>query len=58
MSAFDDGYDLFKREPELMLVEVYWHAQARGYKKSEQNDYINGYRAARAKHDDYMREQK
>ena len=50
--AFNDGYDLFKREPELMLAEVYWRAQACGYNNSEQNDYINGYRAARARHDD------
>ena len=58
MSAYDEGFNLFKREPTLMLAEVYWRAQACGYKNHEQHVYVDGYRIARLQHDNHQRERK
>ena len=55
---FSAGFDLFKKEPELMLAEVWRRAHALGHSFDDQHTYVDGFCAARAKHDDYLREQK
>lgn len=55
MNAFDEGFDLFKREPELMLTEVWWRAHA---KDGDPQEFVEGYKAARKQHDEYKTESK
>jgi len=55
--AFDAGFDLFKREPELILADVWWRAP-KGASFPEQHEFVEGYRAAREKHDEYEREKR
>lgn len=54
MSAYELGFDLFKQNPDLTLVQVMWL----GPKDIEALDFLEGYKAARRQHDDYQREKK
>jgi hypothetical protein len=56
--AFDQGFELFKREPELLGVEVWWRANKAVDKVQDQFDYVTGYMTGRHQRDDYEREKK
>jgi hypothetical protein len=49
---FDDGYELFKKYPDLLLVEV-WHWAGIG---ADAEEFVEGYKAARAKRDAFTEE--
>jgi hypothetical protein len=53
MNAYDKGFELFRREPELLLVEVCQRAAL-----EDQTDFLAGYIAARRQRDEYEREAK
>jgi len=55
--AFDAGFDLFKREPELILSAVWWRAP-KGAPFPEQHEFVEGYREARRQRDEYERERR
>jgi hypothetical protein len=57
-AAFDQGFELFKREPELLGVEVWWRATEAVSKVQDQFDYVTGYMTGRHQRDDYEREKK
>src|SRR5262245_36578528 len=52
---FDFGFDLFKREPDLMLVEVWRRATSYTGNFGEQHEVVEGYREARRQRDEYRR---
>lgn len=54
MSAYEQGFDLFKQQPDLTLGEVAWLGPKT---LNEAFDFLEGYKAARRQHDDYKREQ-
>ena len=49
MTAYDQGYDLYKREPN---VEV-WHKLSSNLTRDEQIDFLQGYSTARLRKDGY-----
>ena len=63
--AFDDGFNLFKSEPDLTLTEV-WRmkpikvesfAEAKAA-RAEQEEFVAGYQAARRQHDAFLQEKR
>jgi hypothetical protein len=54
---FELGHALFKRAPELMLVEVWWRADKMSRRIEDQHNFISGYQTARRQNDEYRREQ-
>lgn len=53
---FDAGQALFKREPELLGIEVWWYASERIESQQGQHDFVAGYMTGRRQHDEYERE--
>lgn len=56
VEAFDSGAELHKAEPELHLVEVGRRASARFSDTAGQLWFLEGYKAARAVRDEFLRE--
>jgi hypothetical protein len=54
MTSYDQGYDLFKRHPELLLAQVWWRAP-KDFTKEQANEFVDGHRAARWQ-DEFERE--
>ena len=54
-NPFDDGYEQFKTQPDLLLVEV-WRLAMAFADHDEAEAFVSGYQAARAKHDAYKAE--
>jgi hypothetical protein len=54
--AFDLGYELFKREPELLGVEVWWRAAETIESFQGQIDFVTGFMTGRHQRDEYERE--
>ena len=52
-SAFDQGFDLFKRAPDLLLAEV-----CRRHPIETSLEFMEGYRTARLQHDAFERERR
>lgn len=52
---FEQGYELFKQEPDLMLVEV-WHRVPSDWSRADQEAFLMGYIAMRRKRDEYESE--
>jgi hypothetical protein len=55
-AAFDLGHELFKREPDLLGVEVWHRAVNTTDNVQDQFDFVTGYMTARLQRDDYERE--
>lgn len=55
MSAYEQGFDLFKHKPDLTLGEVSWLGPKT---LNEAIEFLEGYKAARRQHDDYKRERR
>jgi hypothetical protein len=51
MNAYDRGFELFRTEPELLLIEVCHRASL-----EDQADFLSGYIAARRQRDEYQQE--
>jgi hypothetical protein len=58
MSAFDEGFDLFKRKPDLMLIEVWRMKPINNNSSAEEKAaravreaFVDGYLSARAQRD-------
>lgn len=49
--AFDEGYELYQREPKLMLSEVWWRVP-RSYTIADAEAFVMGY-IIRRQRDDY-----
>lgn len=54
MSAYEQGFDLFKHNPDLTLAEVAWLGPK---PKIDALEFLEGYKAARRQRDDFKREQ-
>jgi hypothetical protein len=52
-TAYDAGAELFKRQPDLLLVEVHHAAPAKDY-----HEFVRGYTDARRRKDEYEQEKK
>lgn len=52
---FEEGYELYLRNPDLMLVEV-WHCTLPTWSRSEQEDFVMGYIAMRRRRDERAQE--
>jgi hypothetical protein len=50
--SFDEGYELYQREPELMLSEVWWRVP-RSYTIADAEAFVMGYITMRRQRDDY-----
>lgn len=50
--AFDEGYELYQREPELMLSEVWWRVPS-SYTIADAEAFVIGYITVRRQRDDY-----
>lgn len=51
MNAYDRGFELFRREPNLLLIEVCRRAPT-----ENPAEFVAGYIAARRQRDEYQRE--
>jgi hypothetical protein len=65
MTAFDEGFDLFKRKPDLMLIEVWRMKPINNNSASEEKAaravreaFVDGYMAGRKQRDEYEREKR
>jgi hypothetical protein len=56
-AAFEAGCDYFTTHPDDVLVVVWRHACKQYATKDEALEFMIGYSTARARHDDYLREQ-
>lgn len=54
----EQGYDLFKINPDLLLAAVWWEADMRSKRLEDQFNFVAGYSAARKRRDDYERERR
>lgn len=52
---FEEGYELYLRDPDLMLVEV-WHWTLPTWSRSEREDFVMGYIAMRHRRDEREQE--
>jgi len=52
------GFQLFSKEPELILATIWWRAGELSKRREDQFDFVSGYGTARRQHDDYQRELK
>jgi hypothetical protein len=52
------GFQLFNREPELIMPEVWWRAGKLSVKQEDQFNFAFGYSTARRQRDDYERERR
>ena len=57
MDTFEQGYELAKEEPDLILAEVWWR-MPKVFSRNEQMDFVMGYMVMRRQRDDRQREQK
>ena len=56
MNAEDEGYALFKAEPELLVAAV-WHVAAKQFpEREDQFNFVNAYITARRRADERRRE--
>jgi hypothetical protein len=53
--AHDNGFELFKREPELVLAAVWRHPDC-PREMAPALEFLEGYKAARRQRDEYLRE--
>ena len=53
MNAYEQGFELFRSEPELLLIEVCHRAAL-----EDQADFLAGYIAARRQRDEYESERR
>lgn len=49
---FDAGYELFRQEPELLLVEV-WHRAPVAWSDADREAFVMGYIVMRRKRNEY-----
>jgi len=56
--AFEDGLALFKREPELLAVEVWWRANKAVGEQEATYDFVAGYMKGRYQRDEYEKEKR
>lgn len=55
-NAEDEGWTLFKEQPELLVAAV-WHVAAKHYQdRYDQMEFVNGYINARRQQDEHRRE--
>lgn len=50
MDYFEQGYELYKQEPDLMLIEVY-HRAPPDWSRADQEAFLMGYIAMRRQRD-------
>jgi hypothetical protein len=55
-AVFENGYNLFKRESELILAEVWRRATKLYAYLGDQHEYVEGYKAGRRQRDEFTRE--
>jgi hypothetical protein len=53
--AYDQGYDLFRREPDLLLATVWNRAVALHRDTDYQHEFVDGYRSARRHFDGFRK---
>lgn len=58
INSWELGFDLFKREPELLGVEVWRRAVTTVTALPDQFDFVTGYMTGRLQRDAYEREQR
>jgi hypothetical protein len=56
IDAFEEGHQLYTREPELMLAEVWWRIP-KSYTITDAEAFVMGYIALRRQRDQRKREQ-
>jgi hypothetical protein len=52
------GFQLYSREPDLILADVWWRAGKLSAKQEDQFNFVFGYSTARRQRDDYDRERR
>ena len=57
-AAYEAGEAMFKAEPELSLVGVWWCATSHFDGVASQREFVDGYTTARKRKDDYLREKR
>jgi hypothetical protein len=50
------GFNLHRKEPDLILARVWWRAGELSKRREDQFDFVSGYGAARRQKDGYAQE--
>jgi hypothetical protein len=54
-NAYDQGYELFKLDPSLTLLEIWRHAARLYVDREQQDEFVSSYVASRMRKDEFER---